>query len=194
MPKWANKLPDKMKKPIMSNLNKQIENLKSGNNAAFIPNSNKILVSGEKMAPATFHEMGHALNANTNGAGKILAKLRKPGMILAAAALLIGAFKPKKVEGEEPEGTIDKTTTFIKNNAGKLAFAGFIPLLTEEGLASIKGAKMAKPLLGPEAYKNLNKMHGKAFLTYLGSAVCMGLAARAASWVHDKIAAPEKIT
>ena len=52
---------------------------------------------------------------------------------------------------------------------------------------------MAKPLLSPEAYKNLNKMHGKAFLTYLGAAVCMGLAARTASWVHDKLSAPKRI-
>ena len=193
MPKWMNKLPKKVKDPVTSILEMQINTLKEGNNAAFIPNSNKILVSGEKMSGATFHEMGHALNANTKGVGKILAKLRQPGVILASAALLIGAFKRKKAEGEEPNGIIDRTTTFIKNNAGKLAFAGFIPLLAEEGLASIKGAKMAKPLLSPEAYKNLNKMHGKAFLTYLGGAVCMGLAARAASWVHDKLSAPKRI-
>lgn len=193
MPKWINKLPEKVKGPVTSMLEAQIKGLKNGNNAAFIPNTNKILVSGEKMSGATFHEMGHALNKNTPGIGRVLAKLRQPGMILASAAVLIGAFKRKKAEGEEPKGIIDRTTTFVKNNAGKLAFAGFIPLLAEEGLASIKGAKMAKPLLSPEAYKNLNKMHGKAFLTYLGAAVCMGLAARTASWVHDKLSAPKRI-
>lgn len=193
LPKWVNKLPASAKNRVEQKLSKQIEGLKRGNNAAFVPTSNKILVSGEKMSGATFHEMGHALNKNTPGIGRVLAKLRQPGMILASVALLIGAFKRKKADGEQPSGIVDRATTFIKNNAGKVAFAGFIPLLAEEGLASIKGAKLAKPLISPDAYKKLNKMHGKAFLTYLGAAVCMGLAARTASWVHDKLSAPKRI-
>ena len=50
------------------------------------------------MSGATFHEMGHALNKNTPGIGRVLAKLRQPGMILASAAVLIGAFKRKKLK------------------------------------------------------------------------------------------------
>ena len=167
--------------------------IKNGDNAGFVPKSNSVHINVEKLGTSGFHEIGHAINYNSSKFWKTMQKMRVPMMKVAAFLPLVALFKRKKAEGEEPNGIIDRTTTFIKNNAGKLAFAGFIPLLAEEGLASIKGAKMAKPLLNPEAYKNLNKMHGKAFLTYLGGAVCMGLAARAASWVHDKLSAPKRI-
>ena len=45
---------------------------------------------------------------------EFLAKLRQPGMILASAAVLIGAFKRKKLKVKNLKGIIDRTTTFVK--------------------------------------------------------------------------------
>lgn len=194
IPSWLNKILPKKYRPIIEKkIQASLNTIKAGNNAAFLPNSNKILVNMKKMSGATFHEMGHALNKNSSVIGKALQKLRKPGMLLGSAALLIGAFKRKKVEGEEPKGISDRFTTFIKNNAGKLAFLGFVPTLVEEAMASIKGAKMAKPLVSADALKKINRVNGKAWLTYFAAAIGVGLAARTASWINDKIVSPKRI-
>lgn len=165
-----------------------------GENAHCFFNTNTIIVNKEKMGWAAFHEMGHVLNNMTPGLGNVLRKLRGTGAILAGVAVLTGLFKCKKVEGEKPQGAWDKATTFVKNNCGKLAFLGMTPALLEEGLASIKGAKLAKGLLSPEQFKALNKLNGKAWLTYLGLAAGTGLAAFVSSKIRDTIAEPKKIS
>ena len=75
--------------------------------------------------------------------------------MLALPIALIALLKTKKAEGEQPTGVVDKATDFIKNNAGKLTFATFIPTLIEEAMASIKGNKMAKELLNPQMAKKI---------------------------------------
>ena len=45
---------------------------------------------------------------------------------------------------------MDKITTFIKNNSGKLTFAAILPTIAEEGLASINANTMLK-------FSNLDK-------------------------------------
>jgi len=144
------------------------------------------------MAFATFHEMGHALNLSS-ALNKIVISLRKPGNTFAGLVLLTACFKRKKVEGEKPKGPIDKITTFVKEHAGLLAFAGMVPTLYEEASASIKGSQLAKGFLSASNYKNLNILHGKAFLTYLGTAVGLGLAAFSASKIHDMVMKPKEI-
>lgn len=153
-----------------------------------------MLVNKEKIGWAAFHEMGHALNNMTPGVGKMLRKLRGAGGILASLVFFTGLLKRKKVEGEKPQGAWDKATTFVKNNCGKLAFLGMTPMLLEEGLASIKGAKLAKSLLSPEQFKALNKLYGKAWLSYVGIAVGAGVATFVSSKIRDKIAEPTKIS
>lgn len=109
---------------------------------------------------------------------------------LTLPILLIASFKPKKSDGQNSKNFVDKTTTFIKENAGKLVFVAHLPVLIEEALASYKGFKMAKPLLNKTSMNFLYRHCGKAFLSYLGSAVALSFAARAASWLHDKILQP----
>ncbi len=193
LPKWLDKVPA-LKNIMLKGLHSKAAIMSRGANACFVPRAKAIIVNKEKIGWAAFHEMGHALNKFTPGVGKVLTKLSGPGAILAAAALFTALFKRKKVEGEKPQGAWDKTTTFIKNNCGKLAFLGMVPSLAEEGLASIKGAKLAKGLLSPEQFRTLNKLNGKAWLTYLGVAVGTGLAVYVASKVRDNIAAPKKIS
>lgn len=193
LPKWLDKVPA-LKNIMLKPLQSKAAIMSKGENACFVPRTKAIIVNKEKIGWAAFHEMGHALNASSYGVGKVLCKLKGAGAIFAVTAILTGLFKRKKVEGEKPQGAWDKTTTFVKNNCGKLAFLGMVPLLAEEGLASIKGAKLAKGLLSPEQFKTLNKLHGKAWLTYLGVAVGTGLAAYVASKVRDNIAVPKKIS
>lgn len=178
---------------IMKKLNTAKQAAIKGKNAFYIPKTKTIFVNKNKASYTAFHEMGHALNHNTIGLGKILTKMRQPGIIFAFAAIAVGLLKRKKVEGEEPTGIIDKITTFIKNNCGKLTFLGFLPTVAEEALASIKGSKLAKGLLSPEAYKTMNKFYAKAGFTYAGAAVGFSAAAFLASKVRDFIASAHEI-
>jgi hypothetical protein len=107
--------------------------------------------------------------------------------------MAVAIFKRKKVEGEQTKGTVDKATTFIKNHATGLAALGTVPLLAEEGLASIKGAKLAKEIISPENYKLLNKLNGKAWLTYATFAGGTILATYVAGKVRDAIAKPKQV-
>lgn len=119
--------------------------------------------------------------------------MRGPFASLGILALGAALFKNEKVDGEEPKGFWDKTTTFIKNHCGKIAFIGMLPALAEEAMASVKGLKLAKGILSPEHLNKLKVFSAKAWLTYLGVAVGSGLAVHIASSIRDKIAAPKEI-
>ena len=192
IPKWIKKFP-KLEKIVIKKLESAKTAIAEGKNACFVPNTNKIYVNTDKMSYASFHEMGHALNKHASKIGKILQKSRQPGMLLAVAAMFTAIFKRKKAEGEQPTGVVDKVTTFIKDNCGKLAFLGTLPTILEEGLASVKGAKLAKEVLSPKNYKLLNKFNGAAWLSYLGMGVGITAATVLASKVRDSIAKPEKV-
>ncbi len=164
-----------------------METIRKGKNACFAPNTKTIVLNSDKMAVAAFHEMGHALNQQSTGLIKIIKNLK--GLRgLTPLILLTAAFKNKKAEGEKPVGVFDKVTTFVKkNHCGILTTALFIPTVIEEGIASIRGSKVAKPLLDERLYKQLNKFHGKGWLTYVASAIASALAVEAVSWVQNKI-------
>ena len=189
---WKNKIP------FLRNIKDQqvIEQTRSvleGKNAFYVKHNKQILINKDKLGIALFHEMGHALNYNKAGLGNILIKMKSPFSLLIPIAVLTALCKRKKADGEESQGVFDKTTTFIKNNCGKLAFLGMLPSVLEEGLASIKGAKLAKNFLSAENLKTLNKFNSKTWLTYLSLAVGSGLCAVTASKVRDFIAHPKEI-
>ncbi|MDD3436331.1 MAG: hypothetical protein PHC64_04165, partial [Candidatus Gastranaerophilales bacterium] len=102
-------------------------------------------------------------------------------------------WKTKKAPNQEPKSTTDKTTTFIKENAGKLTFATFIPMLLEEGLASIKGNNFAKKVLSLELAKKVSKTNALGFLTYLGLTTLLSLGIYLGTKVKDAIAKPELV-
>jgi hypothetical protein len=193
LPEWVSKLPKQIKDGLYANLQSEAQTIMKGGNACYIPKAQTIVVNSEKMGWASFHEMGHALNKNCSKIGKVLRKMRTPGLILSSIAMAVAIFKRKKVEGEQTKGTVDKATTFIKNHATGLAALGTVPLLAEEGLASIKGAKLAKGIISPENYKVLNKLHGKAWLTYAAIAGGTILATYVAGKVRDAIAKPKQV-
>lgn len=166
--------------------------LTSGKNACYTMASKKIIIPTQKeLSWAVFHEMGHAMNANFSKIGRLLQKSRC-ATLLVIPILLTALLKNKKQEGVKTEGVFDKTTTFVKENAGKLTFAAFAPMLIEEGMASIKGNGIAKKLLNPELAKKVAKGNKIAYLTYLGTALAISIGVYFAKKVRDKVAAPKK--
>ncbi len=167
--------------------------ISEGRNAAYSDISNKVLINTEKMAPAGFHEIGHAINFNNSKFWRALQKYRLYAPFVALTVAGVAILKRKKADGEKPTGIIDKTTTFIKNNAGKLAFGAMIPIVAEEVMASVRGNKLAKSLLSPELAKKVIKSNRWGALSYVGAAVTIGLAVTLGSKVRDKIASPKPV-
>lgn len=164
----------------------------SGKNACYTFKSKKIIMPEKELSLAFFHEAGHAANANLSKFGKALQKSR-PLAILALPIAAIALLKTKKVPGEKPKNKIDKTTTFIKENAGKLTFAAFLPTIMEEGIATLKGNKFAKQLLSTDLAKKVSKTNALGFSTYLLLATLSGLGIYLGTKVKDAIAKPELV-
>ena len=171
-----------------------LENIfKKGNNAAYIPKTKKIAVNIDKLGASAFHEMGHAINHNQSKIWKVIQGMRAPSMIAGGVFGLTALLKRKKIEGEQPVNTFDKVTTFVKDNVGKLVLASFVPIVSEELMATYRGNKMAKKLLPSEMFAKVKKTNRLGAVTYISSALLTALAAYSASKVRDKIAEPKKI-
>lgn len=157
---------------------------KRGDISYYIYKPNKILVNTETNSLDIFHEMGHAQN-NFSKWSKYIRKATHPAVL--SAILLISIFKKKKNDGETPTGIIDKSTDFIKENCGTLTLAAKTPELVDEGLASIRGLKLAKPYLSPKNYNHLKLYYGKAGLTYIIYAATLAVGTKLASIISDKM-------
>ena len=180
--KWLKKQDEKFKE--------MVKLVGDGKNAFFDPLSKKVCVNSSKMGFSTFHEMGHAINATGEGFRKVLSKIRGPFALYGVStALLIGLLKRKKEEGEKPKNIIDGATTFIKNNCGAIVGLFMLPLVIEEGVASLNAKKLAKDVLSPEMLKKMNKMNLRAWGTYVVGAGLAAGAAQLAIYVKDRVAA-----
>ena len=185
------KLPKFMKK--LTKMNVPEYAAAKGQNAFFAPLANKIVYNPEKMALAPFHEIGHAMNWNTKW-GKAIQLGRKPIMAIAGTITLLALAAKSKSRAEHQEKLTGKPEkkgfmSFIRDNAGKLSFAAMLPIVFEEGMASYKGAKLAKPLLSPEMFKKMNKANAMGLATYVLGAAAVGVGAWAAVKIKDKLVA-----
>lgn len=137
------------------------------------------------------HEVGHAINKNKNFLTRIPSRLAMMSTVLLTPLAILTAMFHKKDKNQNPENKsfLTKTMDFIKDNTG-LTIAGLsLPLLAEEGMASLRAVKFAnKSTLMTEAVK---KAHSKlllmAFGTYAAGAVVLTAMAKTAVWVKDKI-------
>ena len=176
----------------VKNIIKQIE---QGFNAAYFPlgipnklGANTILMSEKGVPFLAFHEIGHAMNFNLSKASKTLYYVAKFLPQLAPLIALYGIFTKKSENEDGKELTKgQKVNNFIRNNAGKLAFGAMVPQLIEEGLATIKGQKLANKMLSPELAKKVLKGNATCYLTYLLSAIGIGLATWGAVKIKDKL-------
>ena len=184
-PKYKNS--EKTHKLKNKKLDKAFKLTSKGQNAFYHFFTNNVYVNKKKLPSAVFHELGHALNHNSKGLSKMLSVSRHVMTPIVPLILAIGVLKRKKNEGEKPVGFMDKVTTFVKDNVGKLAFIALVPQISEEALASVKGAKLAKKVLSPELFKKVNKGNFRAWTTYLvGSLITVG-AIKLATHVSDKV-------
>lgn len=167
--------------------------IEAGNNAAYLFKTKKIAVNIDKLGTSAFHEMGHAINHNQSKIWKVIQGMRLPAMAAGGVFGLTALLKRKKIEGEQPVNTFDKVTTFVKDNVGKLVLASFVPIVSEELMATYRGNKMAKKLLPSEMFAKVKKTNRLGAVTYISSALLTALAAYSASKVRDKIAEPKKI-
>lgn len=188
-------MPAKLRKtPIGKSYISMLEDmLTNGNNACYLPKANKVVVNLEKLGTSAFHEIGHSMNRNASKFWKVMQKVRTPSMLLAGTVPIIGLFKRKKVEGEEPKNVVDKATTFIKNHCGVLTTAAFVPVVAEELKASQRGNKLAKQLLSPENYKKVVKSNRLGAASYILTALVAGVGAFVASHVRNLCSKPKEI-
>lgn len=163
-----------------------------GTNAFCIPRltdrSSLVVVNKDKMAFSAFHELGHAINAHSSGVKNFLSKTRGLFALGVPITLLVGLLSNKPKESNQKSVTDDKKkTNFIKDNCGLISTLLLLPMVIEEGLASINGAKLAKNVLDKNMYKKLNKLNTKAWLSYLLATFITGLTVHSAVKIKDKI-------
>ena len=170
-------------------LKNSLTEVSKGKNACYLPFTKTVVLNPEKRGLSIFHELGHAMNHNSKGIGSSLIKMRSSGTMLAPFILAWGLLSNKN---EETPFFADKVDNFIKNNTGALMFACMVPTLLEEGLASVKGAKIAKSKVSKDLYNKICKGYVRAWGTYAMSAVAMGLCGSLAVYVRDKIAENKK--
>ena len=166
--------------PNDEKIKRKIKSIALGQNASFLPSTSQIFVNSEKMGITTFHEIGHSINQNGKGFKKMLAKSRKITHIALPAILGIGLLTPKREENDKYQNQIGKAATFIKDHCGLLAGMSLMPVVLEEGTASINAAKLAKTVLDKSSCKKVNKVNLVAFGSYalvtLLTAACTALA------------------
>lgn len=166
----------KSKNPLMKKLKKVYTQMfGEGANAAYFTGTKDVVVHKESLFSSAYHELGHAMNANGGFASRMLQKSRSItpfGVSLVAPVVLaVGLLhKVDKNKPQEQKDNIEKSLDFVSNNAGKLTLASYAPMLAEEGLASIRGVKMAKKYLNPEQLGKLKGNYLKAWGTYAGVA------------------------
>ena len=161
----------------------------TGQNAAYFSKDKLVKINTDKISIAGFHELGHAMNDITGKFGKVLSKLRYPGIIVSVWMGTVALFSRSKPK-EAPRNGFD----YVKDNCGKIAFASLLPMVAEEGMASYKGIKLARKTgLAEPLIQNMKKLYKKALLTYIGKAVATGLAVGAASMIMDKFTRPTKV-
>ena len=166
--------------------------LKEGKNAIYLMTTNKILINSEKAGFAGFHEIGHAMNRHLSHFGRFLQTIRVPSAMAASIIPTIALLTNKRTDNNPPENFWQKTTAFIKENVGKLTAIAFVPILTEEAMASVKGQKLAKSVLPKTLMKNVTKANLAGFATYIGLALVSGFAAYTGNKLRDKIVEKRK--
>lgn len=170
---------------IISNPARILEAIQEGLNAGYARN-NKIYMPENKVSFLAFHEIGHSINFNNSKFWKGMQKLRMPALTLASLPMIYGAIsKESKAEDGKELNKKQKINNFIRNNAGKLSFATMLPVLAEEGMATIRGQKLANQLLPKNIARKVLKGNAVAYTSYLITALGFAAAAYTAVKVKD---------
>ena len=169
---------------------------KTGLNSSYLYNANKIITPDKSLQTSSFHEMGHALNNNGGVILKALRQCRPVAMLLPGIVLTAALLNKRKTTDEQlpTDSKFQRLKDFVKRNAGKLTALAFVPTLLDEGLASLRGGKIAKDLfkdgkLTKEILNKVNKTNMAGFATYVLTLVGAVAAAKISISVKDKVQA-----
>lgn len=165
---------------------------KTGSNAAFFPKTNKIILPEKLLQTSVFHEMGHALNCNDGKILKLLQKSRYVSKFAPIVILMISLLNKRKTTDEPSNNKSVRILDGIKKNAGKLTTLAMLPTVLEEGIASLRGDKIARGLVkdGKLTKEILNKVRLNnviGFATYVLSVVATVLSTKLAIKFKDNI-------
>lgn len=177
-------------------LNTYTQMFGKGANAAFFQTSNECIVHSKNLYTSVYHELGHAMNANGNWLTKGLQRARGltplGASIVAPFALGVALFhKVDNTKPKEQKGIVEKSLDFVANNAATITAASYVPMLAEDGLASIRGLKAVKPHLGKNMTLKLAKNYTVAFGTYAIAAIGVSLGVKCGIWLANKIKNPK---
>lgn len=171
---------------LISNPARMPEAIKEGLNAGYSGFTNKIYMPEKKISFAAFHEIGHSINFNNSKFWKGMQKARGLSMALATLPMLYGVLsKESKAEDGKELNKKQKVNNFIRDNAGKLSFVAMMPVLAEEGMASLRGLKLANKLLPKNLTKHVLKGSAVAYSSYVISALGLAAAAYTAVKIKD---------
>lgn len=193
LPRARKTFIQKIKYMNRANKNKILAN---GLNACFSPKLNAVFINDKHLYSVVFHEMGHALNYNSPS-GRFTQKLGVKGSkampFVALGCLMTGLFSSKKsVNENKKEANGQKIASFIRNNAGKIVFLTYLPIIAEEASASLKGFKLAKKYLTAAQHKIHIRNQIIALSTYIVGGLIPALMVSCGIKVKDKIAQPNK--
>lgn len=156
--------------------------LQEGMTAVAFPGKNYVFANIDKFGASVFHEIGHLLNPAINIKA---AKLKRPLPFFIIGALLT----PKLKTGENNEKKLNRCINFLRNCTPLLAFAGWLPVIATEKLASEKGIKLAKPFLDEKNTNLIQKAYKYAGSTYamaaLGTATALFAGLKAKDWIIE---------
>jgi hypothetical protein len=168
-------------------LKSKLKNISEGGNATYNDRSKNVFVNKEKMGFSAFHEMGHAINANSSTARKALSVGRHVSMLFMPLMLAATMLQKRTPESKFEPKSEQRKKNFFKDNIGLITFGFMLPTIVEEGLASINGAAMAKKVLNPKDLKKLNATNAKAWSTYAIGAILASAFAQFAVKIKDKL-------
>lgn len=158
--------------------------------ARFNPKSNIILINDKSFYVSVFKEIGHALNFHNGNSTKFLLKTKKICSkivpIIGISGLFVKLLHNKKTSKDKT--MLEKTKDFFSNNAGPMLFLTYVPILIEEGIASKKALKLAKPYLT----KIQHQKHMKNLL--LAFSFCLSIPIMFATATNLGVFAKNKIT
>lgn len=154
-------------------LQRELMPVAKGQNA-FYADELKLAVAPKSKPSLILHELGHAVNAHKGRFLKFLQKSRIWAASIPTALLMLN-------NSVKSKNSNDDKKNFLERHAGKIGFAAFLPTIIEEGLASIRGVKAAKKVLGNTVnLKPLKRNYFFAWMTYLLSGIGLGVAAKQA--------------
>ncbi len=179
----------KLEKIVNNKYQKTLNVIRKGFNAFFSPDFKVVCVNKEKFASSIFHEIGHSINCYKSSFWSSMQKMKMYSRRAPIILLGVALFTPKKTEEQkEKQGLIGKTTTFIKENVGKLSALATLPILAEELRASHVGNRLAEKYLSGDALKSVFKTNKISAFSYASATLITGVTAWLANKVRDKVA------